>query len=477
MPLILFYRTFAPEIETDNFLTITLLNKLKRMKKVITLMLALVAAMAVNAKTVETTVWEGSEAISWNTNVAPGTQFETPSGIFKGLTTGNVVKIYTTTTTTYGDPQYVVTYKAGSGWDWTDLTITVTEGVVSFVVADATIATEIADRGLVFRGQAWTATKITVSKEVEDGELWSGTNALVGNWTNFESLRYAGKGALANAKVGDDIRVTFTNAAEGWQVHVCDASSYEAFVGGQFDGAAKEEAQSVSFRIANATVLEAIQDRGIVVGGKLATLTKIEIVTYPTSYDAVAVTIGEDGIATFSSTKKLDFTETGLNVYFASAVSVGNVKLTKVNTTWDYQGYIIKGSKGTYDVPVASNAQWNETNYLIGQTGGGNVTASNSPKFHYIFAKDNNGNIGFYKLTADHTLGAKKAYLETTEDIAPPSAARVSLVFDDDTTTGVESVAMPSQPAASGCYDLQGRQVKNPTKGLYIVNGKKVMVK
>lgn len=455
------------------------------MKKVITLMLVFLATMAVNAKTVETTVWEGSEAISWNTDVAPGTQFETPSGIFSGLTTGNVVKIYTTTT--YDNPQYVVTYKAGSGWNWTDLSTTVDEGVISFTVADETMATEIAERGLVFRGQAWTAVKITVIKDVEDEgddtgtatELWSGTNALVGDWSNFENLRYDGKGALANAKVGDDVRVTFTNAAKGWQVHVCDAASYGAFAGGDFDGAAKEEAQSVSFRIANATVLEAIQDRGIVVGGKLATLTKIEIVTYATSYDAVAVTIGEDGIATFSSAKKLDFTETGLNVYFASAISVGNVKLTKVNTTWDYQGYIIKGSEGTYDVPVVSNAQWNETNYLKGQTGKGTVAASTSTTFHYIFAKDKNGNIGFYKLKAGHELGAKKAYLETTEDIAPPasSAARVALVFDDDTTTGVEFVAMPSQPAASGYYDLQGRQVKTPTKGLYIVNGKKIMVK
>lgn len=452
------------------------------MKKVITLMLVFLATMAVNAKTVETTVWEGSEAISWNTNV-PGTQFDTPSGIFSELTTGNVVKIYTTTT--YEDPKYVVTYKAGDSWTWTDLAITVDKGVISFTVENATMATEIAGRDLILRGQAWTATKITVTKEVEDEgddtgtatELWSGTNAL-GDWSNFESLRYDGKGALANAKVGDDIRVTFTNAAEGWQVYVCDAASYSEFTDGYFAGVAKEEAQSVSFRIANAAVLEAIQERGIVVKGKLATLTKIEIVTYATSYDAVSVTIGENGIATFSSAKHLDFSGTGITPYYASQVATGSVKLTAATTTWSWQGYILKGSAGTYTVPVTAeeNASYPGTNYLKQQVGEGTVTASGATTFHYIFAKKGS-DIGFYKLTADHTLGAKKAYLETTEDIAPPSAARVSLVFDDDTTTGVESVVMPSQSAASGCYDLQGRQVKNPTKGLYIVNGKKVMVK
>ncbi|MBQ7443131.1 MAG: hypothetical protein IJS59_04595, partial [Bacteroidaceae bacterium] len=89
-------------------------------------------AMTATARTQETTVWEGSEAISWNTEVAPGTQFETPSGIFAGLAVGNIIKIYSTTT--YDSPQYVVTYKAGDSWSWTDLSTTVDEGVISYTV-------------------------------------------------------------------------------------------------------------------------------------------------------------------------------------------------------------------------------------------------------------------------------------------------------------------------------------------------------
>ena len=110
----------------------------------------------------EKTVWEGSVPISWNTEVAPGTQFETPSGIFTGLAKDNVIRIYTTTT--YDEPQYVVTYKKGDAWEWTDLDVTVAGGVISYTVADETIATEIAERGLVIRGQAYSITKITVTK-------------------------------------------------------------------------------------------------------------------------------------------------------------------------------------------------------------------------------------------------------------------------------------------------------------------------
>lgn len=110
----------------------------------------------------ERTVWEGNEAISWNNEVAPGTQLETPDGIFAGLAKDDIIKLYTTTT--YDEPQYVVTYKKGDSWEWTDLQTTISDGVISYTVADATIAQEIADRGLVIRGQAFNLTKITVSK-------------------------------------------------------------------------------------------------------------------------------------------------------------------------------------------------------------------------------------------------------------------------------------------------------------------------
>lgn len=456
------------------------------MKKLISMFIALLTMTnGATAKIVENTVWTGSEAISWNPKECPGTQFETPSGTFTGLAKDDVVKIYTTTT--YEDPNYVVTYKKGDGWTWTDLTTTITEGVISFTVADDTQATEIAERGLVLRGQAWTATKITISTEeaddpVEEGastQLWSGTNAL-GDWGNFESLRYDGKGELANAKVGDDIRVTFTNATEGWQVYVCDAASYVEFTGGYFDGSAQEEAQTVSFRIANATVLEAIQDRGIVVKGKLVTLTKIEIVTYTTSYDAVAVTIGDDGIATFSSSKHLDFAGTGVTPYYASGVATGTVTLTSTTTTWAWQGYILKGIAETYTVPVTAeaNASYPSTNYLKQMANGGNVKASKSgdTKFRYIFAK-NNSEIGFYKLTSDYTLEAHKAYLETDFDITPTGdSARVLMVFDDGQTTSIDNIQ--GRKVDEGIYyNLRGQRVQNPTKGLYVVDGKKVILK
>ena len=511
MPLILFCRTFAPEIETDNYLTITLLNKLKRMKKVITLMLALVAAMVVNAKTVETTLWEGTYSGEVGLNAETVATFKA----------GDILRVYVTVPA--GGANFKIVYKGAPDWDETTIPsinnqwpwVDGGETYKEFTLTADDITAFSGKNIYIYKGDYSTIEKVTLLTEEADDpvevgtatELWTGTNAF-GNWGNFESLRYDNKGALANAKVGDDIRVTFTNATNGWQVYVCDADSYGEFAGGYFDGAAKEEAQSVSFRIANATVLEAIQFRGIVVKGKLATLTKIEIVTYATSYDAVPLTIGEDGVCTYGSSKNLDFSGiTDVIPYYVSETNTGSVKLKSVDITRAWAGYVVKGVAGTYTVPVADsepewldafnnlrysgdyNGNWVYRSVYSDYSDGGDNETKIKTYYRYIFAKKGT-DIGFYKLSETyermdgenkvyyHILGAHKAYLETPTDITPStSSARVSLVFDDDTTTGVEFVAMPSQPAASGCYDLQGRQVKNPTKGLYIVNGKKIMVK
>lgn len=244
------------------------------MKRLYFLLMFAFMCLSMSAETVETEKWTGSEAISWNSDI-PGTQFETPSGTFSGLVEGDIIKIYTEVTgVEYGDPQYVVTYKAGSGWEWTDLVTTFDNGVISYTVTDATVATEIADRGLILRGQNWTAKKITVTGSSVKS-LWSGALEL-GDWGQLESLRYEGKGALAYANVNDVIRVTFVNTLEDCYLGVCDAGTYSEFEDGSFNPAASAEAQTVQY-VVTASTVESIREKGIVVKGKNATLTRIEL--------------------------------------------------------------------------------------------------------------------------------------------------------------------------------------------------------
>ena len=94
----------------------------------------------------------------------------------------------------------------------------------------------------------------------------------------------------------------------------------------------------------------------------------------------------------------------------------------------------------------------------------------------------NNGSqgVGFYKLTYGKTLGVGKAYLTYGEpDSDDPEGegghAREFLSFGD--TTGINDVRGQKEDVRGEYYDLQGRRVSQPTKGLYIVNGKKVVIK
>lgn len=327
----------------------------------------------------------------------------------------------------------------------------------------------------------WIETEENSEDAGEATTLWNGSMAL-GDWGNLEDLRYDGKGDLANVKVGDVIRVIFSHAAEGWQVYVCDAASYSEFDNGYFDGSAQDEPQWVDFKVTTATVLEAIRDRGIVVKGKMITLTKVERITYDTSYNAAAITIGETGYATWSSSKCYDFADTGIKVYFASDIASGIVTMTSITTTWGYQGYLVKGAAGTYTIPETEeeNASYPSGNYLKATSDyASDLTASTEGAYRYIFSKKDE-NIGFFKLTSAYTLAAHKAYLETATDVTPTGGnARISLIFDDDATTGIGIEQMISPKANRGFYDLQGRKVADNRlqSGIYIFNGRKYIVK
>ena len=365
----------------------------------------------------------------------------------------------------------------------------------------------ISDAGVAFNMKLTRAYFRSKSNE-STTTLWTGTQAL-GDWTNITDLTSegAGKTALQSAKVCDVIRVTFTNATSDNQIYV-NNSSYTAFIDGAFSGAVQDDAQTAEYVIPNAEVLESIQLHGIIVSGKHATVTKMELLTYSESYDACMVTIGSDEIATFSTgSKKLNFTDTGITPYYASAFELGKVTLTPVSdkTTWGYQGYILKGDAGTYEVPVTESATYQNTDYLKA-TGdySADVTASAGSTFHYIFAKKGSGTPAFYKLATDysrtttekegdiesgtvvnyHKLAAHKAYLETSIDITPSTSGNAPSIMLDfgDGTTAIMDVfqdEMKQQQAQEDnvYYTLQGTRVQNPTKGLYILNGKKIIVK
>ena len=122
---------------------------------------------------------------------------------------------------------------------------------------------------------------------------------------------------------------------------------------------------------------------------------------------------------------------------------------------------------GTYNLPVVKNGTQVDDNLLTGVAFGGETLAAEVNA--YILGQDEQG-VGLFPLSsADRTLASWKAYYVP----AGETSAR-AFYFSD--VTGLNKATL--QNANEGVtYDLQGRRVQNAQKGLYIVNGKKVLVK
>ena len=88
------------------------------------------------------------------------------------------------------------------------------------------------------------------------------------------------------------------------------------------------------------------------------------------------------------------------------------------------------------------------------------------------------GSVGFYWMNATgaaFTNGAHKAYLKLAKSTPAGSQAVNGFPFNG-TTTGIEQIEAGTD-AKNAIYDLSGRRVNKAAKGIYILNGKKVLVK
>jgi hypothetical protein len=104
-------------------------------------------------------------AISWNQEVYAGSEMDTynvQQDMLAGLAKDDSIKIYYAQAVE--GAQFALTYKAGESWSWTDLVISQHDGFYAYKVASNEIAQDIADHGLVIRGQGYHATAVVIGK-------------------------------------------------------------------------------------------------------------------------------------------------------------------------------------------------------------------------------------------------------------------------------------------------------------------------
>lgn len=185
----------------------------------------------------------------------------------------------------------------------------------------------------------------------------------------------------------------------------------------------------------------------------LATVSAVGFATYsPSSNVAVP-----ENVKVYTVTVNAEQTAVTLNPVEASSVIAAGT------------GYVIEATEGTYPFAVS-----NEAVSVIGdnalKVSDGSVTGAEDNI--YVLAQRSNGNVGFSKVAANVTIPAGKAYLQ----LSSGGVAKASFLSFGG-VTAIESVEANGKAGNNEYYTLQGVRTTAPVKGLYIVNGKKVVVK
>lgn len=196
--------------------------------------------------------------------------------------------------------------------------------------------------------------------------------------------------------------------------------------------------------------------------------------------NAEEVSIGAAGIATFCSEHALDFTGTDAIAVYIAAASGDHVTLTQIHKVPANTGVILMNALGMNEGAVAAvnvpyldgDADIVSGNELVGITARTQVDAMSGGKYNYILSNEDEG-IGFYAATDGKYLAANKAYLSTT--VNPESLVKAFLGFIEGDADGINTIENGKLTIDNAVFDLSGRRVSKATKGIYIVNGKKVV--
>ena len=192
----------------------------------------------------------------------------------------------------------------------------------------------------------------------------------------------------------------------------------------------------------------------------------------------VSATVGTNGYATFASPYALDLTTAnlpdGLTVYKA-AVSGTTVTFTALNQTVPANtGVLLQGDASeTYSIPVVASGTTVEENAFLVNEGGTTFTADDN--YYYFGLMKNTLTFGQFA-PGTVAIPADKAYLKVLKTSIDESPSRALTVRFGDESTGINAVKS-EEKKDNGIFNLSGQRVSQPSKGLYIVNGKKVIIK
>ena len=304
--------------------------------------------------------------------------------------------------------------------------------------------------GFDFAG--WTGTGLdAATKTVTIATGSTGNRSYTATWTKaVYSVTITGAGVTADnmaPEYGDDVVITI---------------------------AADEDRTLNTLTVNGADVTDDVVDGKYTIENVSANV--VVVATFNSTKEFIAMAHSQQ---TFCCSQDLDFSEvSGLKAYIASGYdkTSGQVLLTRVESVPAGTGLLLAGTEGvTYKVPYAtSNAFY--VNLLKPVTEAQVIPTTDGAYTNFLYGKVNEVE-GFYKSSGSGTVAAGKAYLQLPTAALPAGVKGVSFVIDDELTPVQPLTADGDAPAS--IFDLNGRKMVNGRlpKGVYIINGKKVMVK
>ena len=195
---------------------------------------------------------------------------------------------------------------------------------------------------------------------------------------------------------------------------------------------------------------------------------KFEVTYTPVTFETSEVTSA--GWGTYVTPYPVSFTAG--NAYVVKSADENTI-LEEVTNVPAETPVLLKGAGAKTVTVVTTDVDAPTSNLLNVSTG---TNEYNNDNF-YVLANKAAG-VGFYKWTGDHAIPAGKVYLDTT-GVGAKGLEYFSLdesIIDENETTKINATSVENIISGQ-FYNLAGQRVSNPTKGLYIVNGKKVIIK
>lgn len=189
------------------------------------------------------------------------------------------------------------------------------------------------------------------------------------------------------------------------------------------------------------------------------------------------------GYATYFNSTKAFTMPTGASGYVWTEGEIQAAYGSEANVPAN-EPLVVKAPAGNYALLFSSFTDKTLKSAGMNALEGTDVATAITDDVAYYFyglslnASSDPASVGFYWMNptgAAFTNGAHKAYLKLAKNALAGSQAVKGFPFNG-TTTGIEQIEAGAD-AKNTIYDLSGRRVNKAAKGIYILNGKKVLVK